>query len=594
MHILTFRLFVLSSVLPSQDATLPFSHDDILGVVRADHHDIGEHSAEGIAKVENDTCVVQKQVSQGCRHFLIVWKVFRHRVDLSLEDCWQISLLCTLSVAEERLLSLLPLTSTDTPALLLDRWLLEAERIYEVIVKAEGERLIDDGVFRDQLNDAKDRVELLHDAFHTAREELWETPRRKWVLNSTIWNIYATRFSLFQTPPTRPHVAFCAIPTNASSNWKDVEGVMYHHRHVQNVHEDHVRKGFVQMENLMNRMMSTFVDLDWFPGFGTLIGFMRYGSVFGTLANGKVDIVDKDLDLFVILPTALSWFHFVLVFAQELENLGWYGCGIGLQYRYHNSTRLNELGGASPRGASVLLCAWMQPNSMVVLNIWWLRPVWRSLGASAQKRSINFGHLARAKLGSITLLRSTNHVLRSDVAMCSDMACGHGRTFSTYWASADLTEEAFCDLTGCWSTSSLFSYWKGRVLPSRIQWPRSPCLAWGSRLACPNGAQELLRYFNKGEYWRKTESGSVGKWPCLALPDIACTPFSATDYSWKRDRVRTLRTQRLRREGLSRQDWTILKGKIRFLAQIGCLHHNLSQCDYTMCRRDLNKFAEDF
>lgn len=46
---------------------------------------------------------------------------------------------------------------------------------------------------------------------------------------------------------------------------------------------------------------------DWFPYSGTLIGLLRHGARSGMLSNGKVDVVDHDVDIMVGTTSEAEW-----------------------------------------------------------------------------------------------------------------------------------------------------------------------------------------------------------------------------------------------------------------------------------------------
>lgn len=46
---------------------------------------------------------------------------------------------------------------------------------------------------------------------------------------------------------------------------------------------------------------------DWFPYSGTLISLLRHGGRSGMLSNGKVDVVDHDVDIMVGTTNEAEW-----------------------------------------------------------------------------------------------------------------------------------------------------------------------------------------------------------------------------------------------------------------------------------------------
>merc|ERR1711862_606095 len=96
---------------------------------------------------------------------------------------------------------------------------------------------------------------------------------------------------------------------------------------------------------------------------------------------------------------------------------------------------------------------------------------------------------------------------------------------------------------------------------------------------CPRSAELILRRWNAGEYandddvFAAGDSTRASEKNCLALPDIACTlegaglPASsnighrnqaAGVLAWQKDRIMNTASKRLRSEGLSRKDVSLL------------------------------------
>lgn len=65
----------------------------------------------------------------------------------------------------------------------------------------------------------------------------------------------------------------------------------------------------------------------FFPSKGTLLGFMRYGSIIGSLPYGKWDIVDNDLDFWVRVGY-YEWSGFCRSLATQLIGRGWSTCAL--------------------------------------------------------------------------------------------------------------------------------------------------------------------------------------------------------------------------------------------------------------------------
>ena len=70
-------------------------------------------------------------------------------------------------------------------------------------------------------------------------------------------------------------------------------------------------------------------------------------------------------------------------------------------------------------------------------------------------------------------------------------------------------------------------------------------------------------------YWKSTTSGEPPRWPCLALPDVACPDPSASErLAWHVDRQpEDVRNIRLQQEGLTKADFRILRATLESQSQ---------------------------
>ena len=299
---------------------------------------------------------------------------------------------------------------------------------------------------------------------------------------------------------------------------------------------------------------------------------MRYGKLHGFLSDEKVDMVDDDIDVYVVLPTAGAWLKFCSDVTAALIKLGWFGCYHMLQLRYNNATqRLAEVG-AELRGRAVLFCAKLGDGSDIMLNIMWTIPVEvvEPPVGEPEAPCPAWMRLGRRAPGCTSVVR-----LAKDAR------------------TASITDEVFCLPGGaCHSASKSFRSWPGAALPAGLRRPLVTCQAFGFPAPCPSGAQELLlhqggRSRGSGEYWRARDRPHGAAWPCLALPDIACPDASeATKASWSQKRqVDDPRNLRLRREGLNLEDRKLIRAHNRRLRRGGFLAHNLTGCDWARCSR---------
>ena len=68
------------------------------------------------------------------------------------------------------------------------------------------------------------------------------------------------------------------------------------------------------------------VEGAFWPTKGTLLAMLRYGAWHGELSEGKMDIVDRDMDFAVLVSSAETWFRLVSHATNYLREKGWEGC----------------------------------------------------------------------------------------------------------------------------------------------------------------------------------------------------------------------------------------------------------------------------
>lgn len=311
---------------------------------------------------------------------------------------------------------------------------------------------------------------------------------------------------------------------------------------------------------------------------GTLIGFLRYGRLEGRLSNGKVDLVDDDIDLIVVLPSVRRWFEFVVDFTRALTDRGWKGCAHALLWRYGNRTlRAWYPLGADLRGQAALICVHVGATSDVLLNVHWMFPV--ALAQGAPQAAAPCWRALRA-------LRRAPAVRGGDCPTPVSIA-----TQPDGYASAlapAISGELACRRSGgpCWSVSMFFAAWDDHVLPATLRHPMARCLAWGRPVPCPRESVHVLQHWQGNAYWKPSKGGA--RWPCLALPDAACPdPEANAELAWRERRSDEFpATARLQEEGLSHSDLRQLRRGILRLRQSGFQAHNYSGCDWSLCVRD--------
>eukprot|EP00931_Biecheleriopsis_adriatica_P123118 TRINITY_DN9817_c0_g2_i1.p1 TRINITY_DN9817_c0_g2~~TRINITY_DN9817_c0_g2_i1.p1 ORF type:complete len:362 (+),score=70.23 TRINITY_DN9817_c0_g2_i1:143-1228(+) len=68
-------------------------------------------------------------------------------------------------------------------------------------------------------------------------------------------------------------------------------------------------------------------SLTWWPAGGNLLGFLRYGHVYGKLSEGVVDIVDDDIDIDIRADSISDIFFIALELSRRLEaTFKWPAC----------------------------------------------------------------------------------------------------------------------------------------------------------------------------------------------------------------------------------------------------------------------------
>lgn len=450
--------------------------------------------------------------------------------------------------AEAMVLAVLPLASNETPESLLGPILLEATGLaafalslarsepFDAAASAVLERLI---------------VHTGHifDALHHARSEPWTGTLRAWPRDPSLWRSFnqLARITLVPIPPTHWDFESLFGPVR-----KQLSGIS----------AEENTAGWSEVSQALAALLGTAVE--WWPLGGTLIGLLRYGRVYGHLSDGKLDLVDDDIDFLVVLSSARQWLEFCVRLAQALVQRGWLGCGHILQKRYTNRTHDHARLGQDMRGLPLLLCARLRDAGHVVLNIYWARPVTPVRGGA----------------GLPACSRSL-----------PPPACGRSVALMPHeGGESAISEEVHCQPDGsCFSMSTFFKAWPSAALPFSYRRPLARCRAFGGEVGCPRLAEELLRRWCGGEYWRPStaRAGGVLTWPCLGLPDVACPdPGKGVKASWRTDRVPTFRHNlRLQAEGLTLADARILRSTSQRLRAAGFLAHNFSGCDWSRCVR---------
>ena len=102
--------------------------------------------------------------------------------------------------------------------------------------------------------------------------------------------------------------------------------------------------------------------LEWWPCRGTLIALLRHGRRSGLLSNGKLDVVDHDVDIMVGIPSHAEWSLVRSSIVEKLVDRGWSHCF----ERYSVSAQIGDVGHWLARG-DLFLCLRTDPK--VTLDI---------------------------------------------------------------------------------------------------------------------------------------------------------------------------------------------------------------------------------
>eukprot|EP00931_Biecheleriopsis_adriatica_P024604 TRINITY_DN15288_c0_g2_i1.p1 TRINITY_DN15288_c0_g2~~TRINITY_DN15288_c0_g2_i1.p1 ORF type:complete len:520 (+),score=59.63 TRINITY_DN15288_c0_g2_i1:40-1599(+) len=279
-----------------------------------------------------------------------------------------------------------------------------------------------------------------------------------------------------------------------------------------------VRQAWQEFERSVQKLSKEeAMVVDWFPTGGTLLAFLRYGELLGTLAHGKIDIVDRDVGIIVVLATS-EWYRFVSALTALLTSLGWAGCRLKRDFTDSNFTRRETESMACVR----FFVDAQRVISTIVLDITPMVPVFKVQGSP--------GMVCNAELED-----------RSVCKMPGDSQL------------LDLVSHVVCDNSGCRA--------EGISIPSRLWQDRGHCSAYGQPTSCPLHALEHLAYFLGADI------------TSYALPDFACQAECCGK------RPDNYETRRLFCEGLNVWDVALLRQRRLWLKSRGFLTTNLTTVD---------------
>lgn len=335
-----------------------------------------------------------------------------------------------------------------------------------------------------------------------------------------------------------------------------------------------------QTREYIQRVTDSGSEGVYWPIKGTALLMLRHGTWHGALADGKVDMVDRDMDFAIACSKAETWFVAVdFITTALMQRRGWAGCIHHTVDWYlpksgpegtawntgSNSSSSAKLDG---RGTAVLTCSRMFPkeNAWVVFELIWMHAV-----VLDAPRGRGGSDRAAASDPCSTCVGSVPSVDHG----CESNALGpEVHTMSSFYArqSVDWSSLQFrgllvigsnpvCEIghglpTRCYLARSYpYQCWDGG-LPLSCLLPLARCGAYNVSMPCARCARSELKWFNNGKYWARLPGR-----PCLALPLISA------DESGKLNGDRLgydERNRRLVREGITSADVEVLQDRGRW------------------------------
>ena len=311
----------------------------------------------------------------------------------------------------------------------------------------------------------------------------------------------------------------------------------------------------------------------YFPVAGTLIGLMRHGRTVGSLTEGKIDVVDRDIDLYLVLPSAKAYLSFCFAMTQSLRRAGWLGCSLKWRQDWSQTTLPDVDEVFDFRRSFTLQCHLLGDQGDSLLEIKWLMPVISVPSPCPQ-------NLTDALLPS--LLENPHF----DAISC----CGGVRLMpkninvsSVPRNVAITTGPIYCPAhsENCWSLATQFRKWKG-VIPASVWNSRGRCRAYKGAVRCMRKSTLFLQTAGESDLYHAGGS-------CLALPDLAC-PGHVTE--WPSGRSKSPENLRLT-QGLTDADVHVLVSRMLEMRDSGFVTHNITDCDLRLCIRKITKLCSD-
>ena len=324
----------------------------------------------------------------------------------------------------------------------------------------------------------------------------------------------------------------------------------------------------------------------YFPVAGTLIGFMRYGRMVGELKD-NTDVVDRDLDLYLVLPSARAFLELCVRLTTFLRRRGWLGCSLKWRQSWWSSQGEDLASASSPqddfdfRRSFTLQCHLLSDQGDSLLEIKWLVPVFSVPKACPLNLTdaLRPSYLEHKEFDAISCTGGVKLLPRN--INVSSMSRNVGITTGPIYCSPDsISEDSISE--SCWSLANQLRKWKG-VLPASMWNSRGRCRAYKGAVRCMRKSTLFLQRAGEADLYHP------GKGSCLALPDLAC-PGDVLE--WPSGRSKTPHNLRLRERGLSDADVQVLATRMLELRDAGFVTHNITDCDLRLCARDVSARRE--
>jgi len=463
-------------------------------------------------------------------------------------DCKLIELITELVKSEILLLACLLFASRSTPpelfaeALAISNYAIIALVSDLSLVNCFNNALEEMLAFQSLVTGAK-RVQRLMALLARARTEPFRTTQLGWASDSYArCALHFFHTGLLPVPPTRPHFE----KPFGHQDWFMM---------VRNHDPSIVGEAWRELAEAFQRV-GKLVTFDWLPTQGTLLALLRYGELPGVLADGKVDIVDRDLDIAVVLPSAKAWFDFCIELTRQLAALTWPGCMLATTLpKFTDSAKARY---PLRRGVQSLQCVRTAHSEderrlrgNLLVDIVWMLPVQpvHTYPTSVACATGSADETAPCQVNLVHLEYHKDDQGGSPLAISRDVSC---------------------DGSLCWA---------GDLMPARLWQEKGRCGAFGESAPCPRHALEhLLMHF-----------GQQHDIVSFALPDLGCSE------EWTQKRLMVPDNLRLYCEGLSVRDVAVLRQRRLWLKSRGFLTTNFTGLKWTHCiRTKLLKYCRGF